>query len=83
MQAGSSIYSFCEHIGCDLPPSDFAAMACALGAESYTIRSPEDLSRLDIASMCARKGPTLLDVLVDPNEILPMNVRMRVLANAL
>jgi acetolactate synthase-1/2/3 large subunit len=57
-------------------------MARALGAESYTIRSPEDLSRLDIASMCAGKCPTLLDVLIDPDEVPTMNVRMRVLANA-
>jgi acetolactate synthase-1/2/3 large subunit len=72
-----------ERIGCNLPPTDFAALARALGAEGITIRSPEELSRLDIASMCARKGPTLLDVYVDPDEVPPMNVRMRVLANDL
>ena len=68
-----------EQIGCDLPPTDFAALARALGAEGITIRSPEDLPDLDIAGMCARKGPTLLDVLIDPEEVPPMNVRMRVL----
>ena len=72
-----------EQIGCGLPPTDFAALARALGAEAHTIRSPDDISGLDIASMCARKGPTLLDVLVDPDEVPPMNVRMRVLASAL
>lgn len=68
-----------EQIGCDLPPTDFAALARALGAEGYTIRSPEDLSKLDIDGMCARKGPTLLDVLIDPEEVPPIGVRMRVL----
>ena len=70
-----------EQIGCDLPPTDFAALARALGAEGITIRSPEDLSGLDVASMCARNGPTLLDVFIDPDEVPPMGVRMRVLAN--
>jgi acetolactate synthase I/II/III large subunit len=68
-----------EQIGCDLPPTDFAALARALGADGITIRSPEDMSRLDVAGMCARKGPTLLDVYIDPDEVPPMGVRMRVL----
>lgn len=72
-----------ERIACDLPPTDFAALARALGAEAHTIRSPEELSRLDIAAMCRSKGPTLLDVLIDPEEVPPMNVRVRVLASAL
>ena len=70
-----------EQIGCDLPPTDFAALARALGAEGHTIRSPEDMLALDIDAICARKGPTLLDVLIDPEEVPPMNVRMKVLNN--
>jgi acetolactate synthase I/II/III large subunit len=72
-----------EQIGCDLPPTDFAALARALGADGYTIRAPEDLARLDMEAICKHKGPSLLDVLIDPDEVPPMNVRMRVLANAL
>ena len=72
-----------EQIGCDLPPTDFAALARALGADGHTIRAPEDFVNLDIEKICTRKGPTLLDVLVDPDEVPPMNVRMRVLATAL
>lgn len=68
-----------EQIGCALPPTDFAALGRALGAEAFTIRSPQDLSTLDIEAMCARKGPTVLDVRIDPDEVPPMNVRMRVL----
>ncbi|MFD2272101.1 thiamine pyrophosphate-dependent enzyme [Undibacterium arcticum] len=59
-------------------PTDFAAMARAMGAEGHTIRSPEDLLKLDISAICARQGPTLLDVLIDRDEVPPMNVRMRV-----
>lgn len=72
-----------EQIGCDLPPTDFAMLARAMGAVGHTIRGPEDLAALDIGMICARKGPTLLDVLIDPDEVPPMNVRMRVLANTL
>lgn len=72
-----------EQIGCDLPPTDFAALARALGAEAYTIRTPGELAALDIPALCSRNGPTLLDVHIDPNEVPPMNVRMRVLNNTL
>ncbi|MDB5813639.1 MAG: Acetolactate synthase [Rhodocyclales bacterium] len=72
-----------EDIGYQLPATDFAALARALGATGHTVRSPEDLYNLDIAAICAHKGPTLLDVLIDPDEIPPMNSRMRVLANSL
>ncbi|MDP3843439.1 MAG: thiamine pyrophosphate-binding protein [Oxalobacteraceae bacterium] len=72
-----------EQIGCDLPPTDFAAMARAMGAVAHTIHAPADLLKLDIAAICARRGPTLLDVLIDPDEVPPMNVRMRVLAGGL
>jgi acetolactate synthase-1/2/3 large subunit len=37
---------------------------------------------LDVASLCARKGPTVLDVFIDPDEVPPMSVRMRVLEMA-
>jgi len=70
-----------EQIGCELPPSDFAAIARALGAEAYTIKTPDDLIALDFQAICSRKGPTLLDVLIDPEEEPPMNVRMRVLTS--
>lgn len=72
-----------EQIGCFLPPVDFAMLARALGAEAYTIRSPEDFDSMDIAALCERKGPALLDIHIDPNEIPPMSVRMRALANNL
>lgn len=68
-----------ESIGCDMPLTDFAALARALGAEGHVIRAPEDLAALDIAAMCRRRGPTLLDVRVDPEQVPPMNARMRVL----
>jgi acetolactate synthase I/II/III large subunit len=72
-----------EQIGCELPATDFAAMARAMGANGHTIRSPQDLNQLEMKAICAHKGPTLLDILIDPEEVPPMHVRMRVLAGDL
>jgi acetolactate synthase-1/2/3 large subunit len=68
-----------EQIAFQLPLSDFAALARAMGADAYTIRSPEEMEALDIESICARKGPTLIDVFIDPEEVPPMNLRMQIL----
>ncbi|SMB22135.1 Acetolactate synthase [Sterolibacterium denitrificans] len=72
-----------EQHACTLPSTDFAALARALGATAHTIASPQDLLNLDIETICARKGPTLLDVRVAADEVPPMSVRMRVLAASL
>lgn len=72
-----------EQIAFTLPPTDFAMLARALGAEAHTIRTASDLNVLDIDAICSRKGPTLLDVYIDPEEVPPINVRMRVLGTLL
>jgi acetolactate synthase I/II/III large subunit len=72
-----------EQIGCELPVTDFAAMARAMGAYGHTIRSPQELNQLDMTAICKHKGPTLLDILIDPEEVPPMHVRMRVLSGDL
>lgn len=71
-----------EPIAFELPRTDFAAMARAMGADAITVRSPEELGALDIKAICARKGPTLIDVHIDGDEVPPMNLRMRVLGTA-
>lgn len=72
-----------ERIAFELPPTDFAAMARAMGADAHVIRSPEDMARLDIGAICARRGPTLLDVHIDGEEVPPMKLRMQVLGSDL
>jgi acetolactate synthase-1/2/3 large subunit len=69
-----------ERVGCDMPPTDFAMLARALGADGFTVRSPADLEALDMEAILTRNGPTLLDVHIDGEEVPPMNARMRVLA---
>ena len=68
-----------EPIAVDLPKVDFCAFAKSMGADAYLIESPEDLQNLDIKAICAKSGPTLLDVRIDPDEVPPINLRTSVL----
>ena len=64
-----------ESVGTELPKVDFAAFARAMGIDGFVIESPDDLAQLDIAAMCDKRGPTLLDVRVDPEETPPIGIR--------
>ncbi|HLF96008.1 MAG TPA: thiamine pyrophosphate-binding protein [Methylococcaceae bacterium] len=68
-----------ERIAFDLPEVDYAACARAMGAEGHVIHSPQDLKNLDIDAICARPGPTLLDVRIDRDEVPPIATRIKVL----
>lgn len=70
-----------EPIGYELPTVDFAEFARVLGVPGHVIHSPTDLATLDFQSICARRGPTLLDVRIDPEEIPPLSQRVRGLAS--
>jgi len=72
-----------EQIAFQLPPTDFAAIARAMGADAYTIHSAEDMASLDIDAICQRQGPTLLDVHIAPDEVPPMNLRMQILGTGI
>ena len=69
-----------ENIGTEIPETDFAAFAKAMGVESHIINSPDDLLSLDIAAICNRQGPTLLDVRIDRDEVPPISVRTSLIA---
>ena len=66
-----------------LPKVDFRLMAESMGIPGHIIESPQDLDALDFDAILKRKGPTLLDVRVDGEEVPPMSVRMKVLAGEL
>ncbi|MGZ8246839.1 thiamine pyrophosphate-binding protein [Methylomagnum sp.] len=68
-----------EAIGFELPDIDYSVCARAMGAEAYTICSSQDLQALDIAALCRRLGPTLLDVRIDVNEVAPIAARIQIL----
>jgi hypothetical protein len=46
-----------EPVDFAIPPVDFCMMACAVGAEAYTIRRPEDLVRIDFAPYARKSSP--------------------------
>lgn len=68
-----------EPIAFELPTVDFRLQAESMGIPGYVIRSPEDMAALDMAAILSRKGPTLLDVRIDGEEVPPMNLRMKTL----
>lgn len=68
-----------EEIAFELPPVDFAQVARAMGAQAQTVRTVEELAEVDFSEICQRKGPTLLDVQIDPEEVPPMSSRMKTL----
>jgi len=68
-----------EQVACLLPAVDFARQAEAVGAAGVVIRSPQDMAELDVAAILSRRGPTLLDVRVDGDEVPPIALRMKVL----
>ncbi len=70
-----------EPIGFSLPQIDYCAYGKAMGVQSFTVKSPQDLLALDIKKICSHKGPTLIDVYIDPEEVPPMKTRMKVLGS--
>ena len=66
-----------EPVAFGLPPVDFAQMARAMGAQAHTIASIDDWKKIDIGDMCRRRGPTLLDIYIDGEEVPPMGMRMK------
>ena len=61
-----------EQVAFSIPTVDFAMMAGATGAHSHTIREARDFDRIDWEELSRRQGPTLLEVLIDPEERPPL-----------
>lgn len=56
------------------PRADFKQMAEAVGAQGFRIHSIDDLLSLDFAAICNRAGPTVLDIVIDPQTTPPMGM---------
>lgn len=70
-----------EPVAYELPQVDFQRMAQAMGIVGHVIRSPADFERIDFPAMLAQKGPTLIDVRIDRNEVPPMSLRLKTLGS--
>lgn len=64
-----------------LPMVDFAMQAQSMGIPGHIIHSPQEFEALDMSAIMSRKGPTLLDVRIDGEEVPPMNLRMKTLGS--
>jgi acetolactate synthase-1/2/3 large subunit len=61
-----------EKVDYSIPPVDFAMMARATGADAHTIKEAKDFDTIDWQALALRRGPTLLNVLIDPEESPPL-----------
>ncbi|HUG21880.1 thiamine pyrophosphate-binding protein [Piscinibacter sp.] len=70
-----------EPIGFDLPQVDYRLLALSMGIPGHVIDSPADLDALDLDEILQRKGPTMLDVRIDREEVPPMFQRLKALGS--
>lgn len=75
------LLSGAEPIAYNLPSIDFCAMAEAMGANGVIIDSPPQLNALDIDAICQRRGPTVLDIRIDAEEVPPISMRTNILVS--
>jgi acetolactate synthase-1/2/3 large subunit len=68
-----------ESIGYELPQVDYRKLAESMGIPGHVIRTPQELDALDFDAILRRKGPTLLDVRIDGEQVPPISVRMKTL----
>jgi len=68
-----------EPIGYELPRVNYAQMATAVGAKAKVINTAKELFDTDLHALLDHKGPVLLDVRIDTDEVPPMGMRMKTL----
>lgn len=68
-----------ESIAHQLPQVDYCKLVAAMGIPGHVIRSPQEMDDLDFETILQRKGPTLLDVRIDGEEVPPMTLRLKTL----
>lgn len=68
-----------EPIAYELTHVDFRKMAESMGIAAYAVDSPADFEQMDFGGILARKGPTLIDVRIDRDEVPPMILRLKTL----
>jgi acetolactate synthase-1/2/3 large subunit len=54
-------------------------LAASMDIPGHIIRSPQELDDLDFDAILQHKGPSLLDVRIDGEEVPPMVLRLKTL----
>jgi acetolactate synthase-1/2/3 large subunit len=70
-----------EPIAYELTHVDFRRMAESMGIVAHVIDSPADFEQIDFPALLTRKGPTLIDVRIDREEVPPMMLRLKTLGS--
>ena len=70
-----------EEIGFELPSIDYAKMAESMGIEGITIKTPQDLVEIDWQRLGNKKAPTMINLIIDPEEVPPMGQRVKGLSD--
>jgi len=70
-----------EEVGFELPQIDYAKMAEAMGIEGMTIRTPEELVAIDWKRLGEKQAPTMINLIIDSEEVPPMGQRVKGLAD--
>lgn len=65
----------------ELTHVDFRRMAESMGVPGHVVESPSDFDRIDFGAMLERRGPTLIDVRIDREEVPPMMLRLKTLGS--
>lgn len=71
-----------EPVGFELPPVDYAAMARAMGVAAHRVSTVAELRDIDFVRLAKRRGPSLIDVVIDDREAPPLSERMEMLATS-
>jgi acetolactate synthase-1/2/3 large subunit len=65
----------------ELTHVDFRKMAESMGVVAHVVESPADFEQIDFDALLTRRGPTLIDVRIDREEVPPMVQRLKTLGS--
>ena len=71
-----------EEVGFELPQINYALMAESMGIEGITIRTPDELMAIDWQRLGNKTGPTMINMIIDGDEVPPMGQRVKGLGDS-
>lgn len=70
-----------ENTANQLRKVNFKKLVASMGIPGHIIKGPKDFKKINFNELITRKGPTLLDVRIDPEEVPPMVMRVKTLGS--